>query len=192
MGLAMLGFLFHNVPLMLAVIFLMSAQSAYFGPTKYGLLPELLPEKQLSWGNGVIGLGTFLSVIAGTITAGYLSDVLGEKQVWSGAVLIGLACLGTLASTGITRLPAANPAKIFEANPLSGLASQLRLVRRDRVLSLAVIGSTFLCSRCVVPAHDHFLREGYSRLERHGERLFAGHARCGNRIWQPDCRLSQR
>jgi acyl-[acyl-carrier-protein]-phospholipid O-acyltransferase/long-chain-fatty-acid--[acyl-carrier-protein] ligase len=144
MGLATVAFWLHSVPLMLAVVFLMSTQSAYFGPTKYGLLPELLPEKQLSWGNGVIGLGTYLSIIAGTVVAGHLSELLGERQVWSGAVLVGLACLGTLASTGISRLPAANPTKPFEANPLSGLATQLKLIRGDRVLFLAVLGSTFL------------------------------------------------
>jgi len=144
MCLATLAFWVGSVPLMLAVVFLMSTQSAYFGPTKYGLLPELLPEKELSWGNGVIGLGTYLSIIAGTVVAGYLSDLLGDKQVWSGAVLIGLACLGMMASTGITRLPAANPSKPLQVNPLSGLVGQLRLIRADRVLFLSVLGSTFL------------------------------------------------
>ncbi|MCL4789156.1 MAG: MFS transporter [Verrucomicrobia bacterium] len=144
MCVATLGLWLNSVPLMLTVIFLMSTQSAYFGPTKYGLLPELLPEKQLSWGNGVIGLGTFLSIIAGTVAAGFLSDTLGANQAWSGAVLIGLACLGTLTSTGISRLPAANPAKPFQANPLLGLSAQIRVIRGDRVLTMAVLGSTFL------------------------------------------------
>jgi acyl-[acyl-carrier-protein]-phospholipid O-acyltransferase/long-chain-fatty-acid--[acyl-carrier-protein] ligase len=45
-----------------------ATQAALFGPSKYGLLPELLPAKRLSWGNGVIELGTFLAIIVGTVT----------------------------------------------------------------------------------------------------------------------------
>src|SRR5260370_8814634 len=48
-----------------AVIFLASTQAAFFGPSKYGLLPELLPDKLLSWGNGILELTTFLAIIPG-------------------------------------------------------------------------------------------------------------------------------
>ncbi|HMP84258.1 MAG TPA: MFS transporter, partial [Verrucomicrobiota bacterium] len=64
MLLATLAFALGSVSLMLVVVFLMSAQSAFFGPSKYGLLPELLPEKQLSWGNGIISLGTYVAIIS--------------------------------------------------------------------------------------------------------------------------------
>ncbi|HEV3375246.1 MAG TPA: MFS transporter, partial [Candidatus Acidoferrum sp.] len=60
MLLAMLAFVQENLPLALAAVFLASTQAALFGPSKYGLLPELLPQEELSWGNGVIELGTFL------------------------------------------------------------------------------------------------------------------------------------
>src|SRR5882724_2977535 len=59
-----------NLPMEAAAVFLISTQGALFGPSKYGLLPELLPEKGLSWGNGVIELGTFLSAIVATMAAG--------------------------------------------------------------------------------------------------------------------------
>lgn len=52
--LALAGLAFGNLPLELAAIFLLSTQAALFGPSKYGLLPELLPERDLSWGNGVL------------------------------------------------------------------------------------------------------------------------------------------
>ena len=54
-------------------VFLLSSQAALFGPSKYGLLPEILPEKELSWGNGIIELGTFLASIAATVAAGFLA-----------------------------------------------------------------------------------------------------------------------
>jgi acyl-[acyl-carrier-protein]-phospholipid O-acyltransferase/long-chain-fatty-acid--[acyl-carrier-protein] ligase len=144
MSLALLGLDRHDIPLMLASIFLMSTHSAFFGPTKYGMLPELLPEKKLSWGNGIFSLGTFAAVITGTIFAGTLSDRLGKNQVWSGAILIGLALAGLLLCLGVERIPAADPQKKFRANFAGDFFSQLRLIRADRVLFLGVIGNTFL------------------------------------------------
>jgi acyl-[acyl-carrier-protein]-phospholipid O-acyltransferase / long-chain-fatty-acid--[acyl-carrier-protein] ligase len=144
MGIAAAGLWLNSIPLLLATVFLMSTQSAFFGPAKYGLLPELLPEKKLSWGNGIIGLGTFIAIISGTVAAGFLSDAFGRAQVWSGVLLVVLACLGVAASLGISRVPPAAPSKEFRLNFLGDLLAQLRLIRRDRLLLLAVLGSNYL------------------------------------------------
>jgi acyl-[acyl-carrier-protein]-phospholipid O-acyltransferase/long-chain-fatty-acid--[acyl-carrier-protein] ligase len=144
MLIALLGLWLGNLPLMLACIFLMSTHSAIFGPTKYGMLPELLPEKKLSWGNGIFGLGTFSAAITGTIFAGWLSDVFGKSQAWSGVILIGLALAGLSLCLGIRRLPSADPQKKFRANFLGDFWSQLKIIRRDRVLFLGIVGNTFL------------------------------------------------
>src|SRR5271155_4860640 len=64
MGVTILALWLHNLPLECAAVFLISTQSALFGPSKYGLLPEVLPERRLSWGNGVIELGTFVGSIS--------------------------------------------------------------------------------------------------------------------------------
>ncbi|HLJ41998.1 MAG TPA: MFS transporter, partial [Candidatus Acidoferrales bacterium] len=71
---ALAGLARQNLILEFIAIFLLSTQAALFGPSKYGLLPEILPEEKLSWGNGIIELGTFLAIITGTMAAGYLSD----------------------------------------------------------------------------------------------------------------------
>ena len=144
MSVVTLGLWLANVPLMLVAIFLMSTHSAIFGPTKYGMLPELLPEKKLSWGNGIFGLGTFSAAITGTILAGWLSDTFGKTQIWSGVVLIGLAFVGLFLCLGVRKLPAADPHKKFRANFLGDFWSQLKVIRRDRVLFLGVIGNSFL------------------------------------------------
>ena len=144
MSTAALGLWLSNIPLMLTGIFLMSTHSAIFGPTKYGLLPELLPEKKLSWGNGIFGLGTFSAAITGTIFAGMLSDTFGKRQIWSGLILLALALVGLSLCLGITRLPAADPHKKFRANFLGDFWSQFKAIRRDRVLFLGVIGNAFL------------------------------------------------
>ena len=144
MSVVTIGLWRANIPLMLTGIFLMSTHSAIFGPTKYGMLPELLPEKKLSWGNGIFGLGTFSAAITGTIFAGMLSDLLGKRQIYSGAILIALALVGLSTCLGVRRLPAADPHKRFRANFLGDFFSQLKTIRRDRVLFLGVAGNTFL------------------------------------------------
>jgi acyl-[acyl-carrier-protein]-phospholipid O-acyltransferase / long-chain-fatty-acid--[acyl-carrier-protein] ligase len=144
MSLATLGLWRGNIPLMLVAIFLMSTHSAFFGPTKYGLLPELLPEKKLSWGNGIFSFGTFAAIIAGTIFAGKLSDTFGKNQIWSGVILIALAAFGLTFALGINRVPAANPQKKFRANFIGDFFAQMKSIRADRILFLGVIGNAFL------------------------------------------------
>src|ERR1039458_9031900 len=144
MLIALLGLWLGNLPLMLACIFLMSTHSAIFGPTKYGMLPELLPEKKLSWGNGIFGLGTFSAAITGTFFAGWLSDTFGKSQAWSGVILVGLAFAGLSLCPGIRRLARADPAAPLRSNFLGDFWSQLKIIRRDRVLFLGIVGNTFL------------------------------------------------
>ena len=77
-----------NLNFIIGVIFLMSTQSAFFGPAKYGSLPELLPPEKLSWGNGVIGMGTNMAVIFGMVAAGYISEKYGVNTQEAGLLLV--------------------------------------------------------------------------------------------------------
>ncbi|HTX21909.1 MAG TPA: MFS transporter [Candidatus Aquilonibacter sp.] len=144
MSFALIGLWLNAIPLMLASVFLMSTHSAFFGPSKYGLLPELLPEKKLSWGNGIFGFGTFSSVITGTIFAGWLSDVFGKSQIYSGAILIVLALFGLALSLRVERIPAADPQKKFRLDFFGDFFAQMKEIHRDRVLFLGVVGNAFL------------------------------------------------
>ena len=137
------GLTMENIWMESAAVFLASTQAALFGPSKYGLLPELLPEKELSWGNGVLELGTFLAVITGPMAGGFLAKIFHGQQQWSGVMLVVLAVAGWGASLAITRVPAADPRKRFRWNPLGDLWSQIREIRKDRVLSLAVAGNNY-------------------------------------------------
>src|SRR5262245_20066469 len=104
------------LPVAMAGVFLMGVHSAIFGPAKYGMLPEILPKSRLSWGNGVIEMTTFLAIIAGGAAGAVLFSVFKGQLVWAGAALLVLAGGGLVCSFGITRLPAASPAKKFRAN----------------------------------------------------------------------------
>lgn len=143
MSIVLMGLVRQQMTLLLFAVFLMGTHSAFFGPSKYGLLPELLPEKRLSWGNGLLELGTFMAIILGTVVAALLAKYCHGHQGWSGLLLIGLAIAGLLTSLGISRVPAADPAKRFQPNFLGDLWSRLRAARGDRPLVLALIGNTY-------------------------------------------------
>src|SRR5437588_3343725 len=140
---ATLGFLLVNLWMGLAAIFLMGVHSAIFGPSKYGLLPELLTEKELSWGNGVLELGTFLAIITGIAAGGILYGQFAHQQVWCGLLLVAFAVAGLAVSIGITRVPAAAPTRKFNGNFVAELWRQCQEMRKDRVLWLACLGNTY-------------------------------------------------
>ncbi|MFZ0910620.1 MAG: MFS transporter, partial [Candidatus Acidiferrales bacterium] len=85
---AIFALLIHSLTLECASVFLISSEAALFGPSKYGLLPELLPDKRLSWGNGIIELGTFLASIAGTMVSGFLAMRYHGREYAAGLILL--------------------------------------------------------------------------------------------------------
>ena len=140
---ALVGLWLRNVPLGMAAVCGMGVHSAFFGPSKYGLLPELLPEKRLSWGNGILELGTFMAIITGIAVGGLLYTTFIGRQQYSALVFLALAGVGLVCSLGLPKLPAANPTKEFHANFLADLFGQVRDIRRDRVLWLALLGNIY-------------------------------------------------
>lgn len=143
MALVFAGLWTWSKNLLLAGVFLMGMHSAIFGPSKYGSLPELLPERKLSWGNGILELGTFMAIILGTVAAALMSEHFRGRQWLSGVVLIVLAVIGFAACLGVTKIPAANPRKQFHPNFLAEIWRQVRAMRGDRPLWLALCGNTY-------------------------------------------------
>ena len=97
----------------------------------------------MSWGNGILELGTFVAIITGAAASGFLYRTFNGRQEFSGAIFLALAVIGLLCSFGITRVPAANPRKQFRPNFLGDLWQEIRSIRRDRVLWLAVLGNMY-------------------------------------------------
>ncbi|MFC5863506.1 MFS transporter [Acidicapsa dinghuensis] len=143
MLLAAAGLASHHLSLSLVALTLVATQAALFGPSKYGLLPELLPEKSLSWGNGVIELGTFLAIILGTVTGAWMAEQFHGHEIYAGYALLALSLAGLATSLGIDKVPPAAPEKRFNFNLFGDLWSQIALMRRDRALFLAVLGNTY-------------------------------------------------
>jgi acyl-[acyl-carrier-protein]-phospholipid O-acyltransferase/long-chain-fatty-acid--[acyl-carrier-protein] ligase len=143
MSFATFALAYNRLDLVAAALFLDSTQGAIFGPTKYGLLPELLPESRLSWGNGIIELTTLMSAILAALAGAYLTRVFHGRQVWSGLVFVGLAVLGLSLSFGIAQVPPADSTRRFDWNVPVDFIREIRTIGRDRILSAAVAANTF-------------------------------------------------
>ena len=144
MALGGLAFWSGSMEFLLATVFLMGAQSAFFGPAKYGVLPELVPRESLSRANGVIMMTTFLSIILGMAAAGFLRDAFGGALYKPQLVYIVLAGIGTWSAFGIRRLPAADPQLAVLRRPFGDLFSTLKQILSD---------GSFVC---VVAANSYF------------------------------------
>jgi acyl-[acyl-carrier-protein]-phospholipid O-acyltransferase/long-chain-fatty-acid--[acyl-carrier-protein] ligase len=143
MGLVTLALAYDRLDVAAASLFLACTQGAIFGPTKYGLLPELLPDEQLSWGNGIIELTTLLAAIIAALAGGFLAVHFRGRQIFSGLIFLGLTIFGLIASLGVTRVPAADPKRRFEWNIVREFFSDLLRMSRDRVLWTALWANTF-------------------------------------------------
>jgi MFS family permease len=111
-GIMMLGAValqLKNWGFMLVVLFIMGAQSALFGPAKYGGIPEMVKPVQLIGANGVVTMTTFIAVLMGSALAGPLLDGLGDQLWLCGVVCTALALLGTFSASRISLLPASSP-----------------------------------------------------------------------------------
>ncbi|MBQ4400990.1 MAG: MFS transporter [Synergistaceae bacterium] len=90
---AAFGFWLGNAWLLMAVLFMMGAQSAFFSPAKYSILPQHLNEDELIAGNGLIQMGTYLAILTGTIAGGLM--ILKENGIyWVGGLAVTIAALG--------------------------------------------------------------------------------------------------
>ncbi|MDZ7735638.1 MAG: hypothetical protein U5P41_05700 [Gammaproteobacteria bacterium] len=87
----------------------MGAQSTLFGPLKYGILPEQLELAELTGGNGMIQMGTYISILLGTMLGGVLIAVSGYGPYLITIVVLLFAYSGWFASRHIARGTAANP-----------------------------------------------------------------------------------
>jgi len=124
---------------LLAVVFLMGTHSAFFGPPKYGILPELFRERDLPQVNGMIQMTTFLSIILGMALAGFIKEWYNDRLWIGSAVCIGIAVTGTLTSLVIRRTPIARPGLEFSPSALFISSETWRMLKADRPLTLVLV-----------------------------------------------------
>ncbi|HEU5464751.1 MAG TPA: MFS transporter, partial [Candidatus Binatia bacterium] len=143
MLLALGVFVVGHVEPMLILVFLMGLHAAFFSPAKYGILPEMLPDKDLSRGNGLLEMSTFMAIILGTSLGSAMFSVWKYKLPLIGFLMLAIAVLGMLTSLRIAAVPASGSSKPLQLNPFGEIVDGLRRLRADRPLWLTVIGISY-------------------------------------------------
>ncbi|GFM54270.1 MFS transporter [Pseudomonas cichorii] len=137
------GFVFNHLWMMLLALFAMGTHSALFGPVKYSILPQHLREHELVGGNGLVEMGTFLAILAGTIGAGIMMSSSHYAFVVSAAIVL-VACLGFVASYGIPKAPAASPEMKLNWNIFTQSWATLRMgLGQTPAVSRSIVGNSW-------------------------------------------------
>ena len=143
MVLATIAFATNYLPLGLAALFWSGAQSAFYSPAKYGLLPEALPPSELSRANGILQATTFVAILLG-VTAGSGAMAVFQTPAAASAACAVVALLGLAASRSVWPVPAANPlAKVDWTSPFGGVLRALARDLRDPGLGAPMVGRSF-------------------------------------------------
>jgi acyl-[acyl-carrier-protein]-phospholipid O-acyltransferase / long-chain-fatty-acid--[acyl-carrier-protein] ligase len=137
---------YGHVSLMFAVVALIGAQAALFGPAKLGSIPEMLQPHKISAANGALGLATVIAVALGTSVGNWLADAMGAStdRLWTSAlVLIGIAMAGWIASLLIMPLKAADPKRAFPWDMARQTVRDLKILGHDKALLRVALGIMF-------------------------------------------------
>ncbi|KGM56459.1 glycerol acyltransferase [Lysobacter arseniciresistens ZS79] len=141
MSLAAVGFVTTSMGVLLAALFLTGVQSTLFGPVKYSMLPAVLQPRELTGGNGLVEMGTALSILMGMVIGGSVFAIAGDSGPWvAGAAIIALAVTGHLVSRAIPPAGAGMPGLKINWNPIPESLAVLRLARRQLAVRNAVLG----------------------------------------------------
>ncbi|MDE2121939.1 MAG: MFS transporter, partial [Betaproteobacteria bacterium] len=143
MALALWGFVAGSLAALLVCTLGMGLHSTLFGPAKYAYLPQHLGEAELTGGNGMTEMGTFVAILLGNLAGGLL---MGWRQ---GPLLAGTACVlvavaGWAASRRIPPTPALEPELTVRWNPWRETLRNLRLAARDPVLLQALLAISWM------------------------------------------------
>ena len=148
----------------LTVLFLMGTQSTFFSPAKYGILPEMLDDEDLSQGNGIIQMLTNIAIIVGTVAGGLLFGAFRGSPQCAGLIFFVVALIGTATSLFVARVPAASTDRQIRWNFPAEMWGNVRTIRGDRALFLCVLGVSFFwlmgaCFQLNLPVYTNTLMQ---------------------------------
>ena len=133
-----------QVPVLLACVFLMGLHSTLFGPVKFAYLPQVLSDAELTGGNGMVEMGTFVAILLGDIVGGLLVAIpeVGHTAVAVGCV--GLALVGRWVAQSIPQLPATDPGLKINWNPFTETWRNLKLANSNPVVFRSLLGISWM------------------------------------------------
>ncbi len=144
MAIALYGFTAKSVPVLLGCTFLLGVHSTLFGPVKYAYLPQHLNERELTGGNGMVEMGTFVAILLGNVVGGLLISVpeVGPSYVaWS---CLALAVLGRLSAQFVPNAPATDAALTINWNPVTETWRNLELAHENVVVFRSLLGISWM------------------------------------------------
>jgi acyl-[acyl-carrier-protein]-phospholipid O-acyltransferase/long-chain-fatty-acid--[acyl-carrier-protein] ligase len=143
MLLGCIAFMFESYLALFAILFLMCTQSAFFGPSKYGIVPELVKTEQLSKANSFLEALTYLAIVIGTALAPFLTRITGARYTLCGLVCLTIAAVGFIVSLNIEITPAVGSKKKASVFFIRDIWLTLRSIRKDKDLKMAVFASAY-------------------------------------------------
>ncbi len=147
--LAAVGFWTGNLWITLTALIALTCQSSFFGPAKYGMIPELVEDSDLSRANGTINMMTNVAVIVGTILAGFVSDLYSPQNGaagmgWvPGVTLLLIACAGLAAAMYLTPLPPGDKDLKYNWNPFVIYVDAIGEMSKSRLLMVMLAWGYF-------------------------------------------------
>lgn len=156
MGLGIVAFMTMSWTLMLVVLGIMGVQSAFFGPSKYGVIPELVEPDRLVPANSMITMTTFLALLAGQALAGPIMDHFGPEAaapaLWvPGVFCVGFAVVGTIIAVRIEPLAPQKPEQRISRSPFGDIFKTIKVLRKSNgLLSLVLLNSFFWFNSAVL------------------------------------------
>ena len=144
MVLATWGFVQQSVPVLLACVFLMGLHSTLFGPVKFAYLPQHLDERELTGGNGMVEMGTFVAILLGNVAGGLLIAIPGTGARWVAAACVGLALLGRMLAQAVPASPSTDPDLRINWNPVSETLRNLKLAHGNTVVFRSLLGISWM------------------------------------------------
>jgi 1-acyl-sn-glycerol-3-phosphate acyltransferase len=144
MALAAWGFSSANVPVLLGCTFLMGLHSTLFGPVKFAYLPQVLNERELTGGNGMVEMGTFVAILLGNVAGGLLVAIpdTGHRDVALACVVLALA--GRLIAQFVPNIPATDPGLAINWNPVTETWRNLKLAHGNVVVFRSLLGISWM------------------------------------------------
>ncbi|MEW6465391.1 MAG: MFS transporter [Pseudomonadota bacterium] len=169
MALAGWGFLQQNVAVLLTCVFLMGLHSTLFGPVKFAYLPQHLSERELTGGNGMVEMGTFVAILLGNVAGGLLiaMPLVGPAAV--AAACLTLALLGRVLAQAVPASPPTDAALVINWNPFTETWRNLRLAHGNIVVFRSLLGISWMWFFGAVflsnfPAFAHDVLRGDERV----------------------------
>lgn len=125
------------------ILFLLATHSALFGPSKYGIIAELVPSEKVSKANSLISSFTYLAMIIGTFLASFLTEITERNFFFISLICIFIALLGLFSALYIQKTAGQGSKKEFSPFFVSEIYRTLRSCKEQTHLLPAIFGSAF-------------------------------------------------